>query len=148
MKMLVRYLLTAISGLMLTCALNAQEVSSMDTELSRYEALCQECLGLKSRIASGETVSRRQAESMIEDFVLMNARLKEVKHKMTASQRVRFDAIGVWFATGEKPQRQSATSLEALPRPPHPLIMSSTPKIEELCPVECSHAVPHKWDYA
>lgn len=145
--MLVRYLLTVVSGLMLTCALNAQEVSSMDAELSRYETLCQECLELKSRIGYGETVSRRQAESMIEDFVSMNARLKGVKHEMTAAQRIRFDAIGVWFSTGKKPQVQSAPSLEALPTPPHQLIMTTTPKTDEICRVDHSHDIPGRRDY-
>lgn len=145
--MLVRYLLTVVSGLMLTCALNAQEVSSMDAELSRYETLCQECLELKSRIGYGETVSRRQAESMIEDFVSMNARLKGVKHEMTAAQRIRFDAIGVWFSTGKKPQVQSAPSLEALPTPPHQLIMTTTPKTDEICRVDHSHDIPGRQDY-
>jgi len=147
MKMLVRYLLTVVSGLMLTYALNAQEVSSMDAELSRYETLCQECLELKSRIGYGETVSRRQAESMIEDFVSMNARLRERKHEMTAAQRIRFDAIGVWFSTGKKPQVQAAPSLEALSPLPHPLIMSSNPKIEELCRIDYSHEIPGGQDY-
>ena len=145
--MLVRYLLTVVSGLMLTCALNAQEVSSMDAELSRYETLCQECLELKSRIGYGETVSRRQAESMIEDFVSMNARLKGVKHEMTAAQRIRFDAIGVWFSTGKKPHVQAAPSLEALAPLPHLLIMSSNPKIEELCRIDYSHEIPGRQDY-
>ena len=147
MKMLIRYLLTVISWMMLTCALNAQETSSMDAELSRYETLCQQCLELKSRIAAGEIVPRRQAESLIEDFVSMNARLKDIKHEMTVAQRIRFDAVGVWFATGEKPQVQSAPSLKALPRPPHPLIMSSNPKIEELCRIDYSHEIPGRQDY-
>lgn len=145
--MLVRYLLTVVSGLMLTCALNAQEVSSMDAELSRYETLCQECLELKSRIGYGETVSRRQAESMIENFVSMNARLKGVKHEMTAAQRIRFDAIGVWFSTGKKPQVQSAPSLEALSPLPHPHILSSQSPIDELYRVEFFHEIPTRRDY-
>lgn len=145
--MLVRYLLTVVSGLMLTCALNAQEVSSMDAELSRYESLCQECLELKSRIGYGETVSRRQAESMIEDFVSMNARLKGVKHEMTAAQRIRFDAIGVWFSTGKKPQVQAAPSLEALSPLPHPHILSSQSPIDELYRVEFFHEIPTRRDY-
>lgn len=145
--MLVRYLLTVVSGLMLTCALNAQEVSSMDAELSRYETLCQECLELKSRIGYGETVSRRQAESMIEDFVSLNARLKEVKHEMTAAQRIMFDAIGVWFSTGKKPQVQSAPSLETLSPLPHPHILSSQSPIDELYRVEFFHEIPTRRDY-
>jgi hypothetical protein len=147
MKMLVRYLLTVISGLVLTCALNAQVVSSMDSELSRYEALCQECLELKSRIAAGEIVPRRQAESLIEDFVSMNARLKEDIHEMTAAQRKRFNAVGVWFSTGRKPQVQSAPSLEALPAPPYPHIMTTTPKTDEICHVDHSHDIPGRQDY-
>lgn len=147
MKMLVRYLLTVISWMMLTCALNAQETSSMDAELSRYEALCQQCLELKSRIAAGEMVPRRQAESLIEDFVSMNARLKEVKHEMTVAQRIKFDAVGVWFSTGEKTQVQSAPLLEALPAPPRPLIMTTTPKTDEICRVDHSHDIPGRQDY-
>lgn len=147
MKMLVRYLLNVISGLVLTCALNAQEVSSMDSELSRYEALCQACLELKSRIAAGEMVPRRQAESLIKDFVSMNARMKEDIHEMTAAQRKRFNAVGVWFATGEKPQVQSAPSLEALSTPPHPLIMTTAPKIDEICRIDHYHDIPGGQDY-
>ena len=147
MKMLVRYLLTIVSGLMLTCALNAQEVSSMDAELSRYETLCQECLELKSRIASGERIPRSDAEKMIGSFVSLNARLKEVKHEMTAAQRQMFDAVGVWFATGVKPQVHAAPSLAVLPSPPHPHILSSQSPIDELYRVEFSHEIPHKWDY-
>ena len=147
MKKLVRYLLTVISGMMLTCALAAQEVSSMDADISRYEALCQECMELKSRIACGEPVSRRHAESLIDDFVSMNVRLKEVKHEMTVVQRMRFESVGVWFSTGKKPQVQPPPSLEALPEPPHQLVMSSTPQIEGLCRIDCSHEIPRRQDY-
>lgn len=145
--MLVRYLLTVVSGLMLTCALNAQEVSSMDAELSRYETLCQECLELKSRIASGESIPRSDAEKMIGSFVSLNARLKEVKHEMTAAQRIMFDAIGVWFSTGKKPQVQSAPSLETLSPLPHPHILSSQSPIDELYRVEFFHEIPTRRDY-
>ena len=147
MKKLVRYLLTVISGMMLTCALAAQEVSSMDADISRYEALCQECMELKSRIACGEPVSRRHAESLIDDFVSMNVRLKEVKHEMTVAQRIRFDAVGVWFSTGVKTQVQSVPLLEALPAPPHPHIMTATPKTDDICRVDHSHDLPGRQDY-
>ena len=103
MKTLVRHILCTIPALVFTCTLSAQESSALDAELSCYEALCQKCLELKPRIASGEKIPRVTAEEMIGMFVSMNASLKGSRADMTVAQRKRFDAVGVWFTTGEKP---------------------------------------------
>ena len=89
--------------LLLTVTLHAQDLSVRDAELSRYEVLCEECLDLKTRIAAGEKIPRKYAQDMLDSFISMNADLKERQEYMTASQLRRFNAVGVWFTTGEKP---------------------------------------------
>lgn len=145
-KILVRHILCVISALMFTCTLSAQDRSALDAELSRYEALCQECLELKSRIASGEKIPRVMAEEMIGRFVSMNASLKECRGDMTVVQRKRFDAVGVWFTTGERPQIDLGVALE-------PVLWSFTPYVTSEAPSDISiryvppvGVPPRKWD--
>ena len=100
---LVRKCITYLVLLLMTVTLRAQDVSVRDVELSRYEVLCEGCLDLKARIAAGEKISRKYAQDIIDSFISMNADLKERQEYMTASQLRRFNAVGVWFTTGEKP---------------------------------------------
>lgn len=81
----------------------AQE--SLDSELERYEQMCEVCLELKARMSRGEQISRDEAKSTIDFFVTTNRRLKSRESEMTAMQRQRFKDVGEWFATGVRPQK-------------------------------------------
>ena len=75
----------------------------IDEQLHMYEDMCEQCMDIKSRAASGENVSRTQVESLIATFLALNKTLKSQENEMTAAQRHRFAQIGRWFATGERP---------------------------------------------
>ena len=75
----------------------------IDEQLGQYEDLCEQCMDIKSKAASGENVSRTQVESLIATFLALNKTLKSQENEMTAAQRHRFAQIGRWFATGELP---------------------------------------------
>lgn len=95
-----------------TCLLaSAQE--SLDSEIERYEQMCEVCLELKARMDRGEQISREEARSTIDFFVTTNKRLKSREAEMTALQRQRFRNVGQWFSTGVRPQ--SPFGAEALP---------------------------------
>ena len=75
----------------------------IDEQLGQYEDLCEQCMDIKSKAASGENVSRTLVESLIATFLALNKTLKSQENEMTAAQRHRFTQIGRWFATGELP---------------------------------------------
>lgn len=98
---LVKHILCAI--LMLVAFSAAGQDRRLDEQLGRYEDLCEQCMDIKSRAASGVNVSRTQVESLISTFLALNKTLKSQENEMTAAQRHRFAQIGRWFATGELP---------------------------------------------
>lgn len=101
-RMAFKYLVSVLIGLFFIIHAGAQE--SMDVELSRYETVCGMCMDLKTRISSGEQVSKDEATSMINVFVGMNRKLKALESHMTALQRRKFEAVGKWFSTGVRPE--------------------------------------------
>lgn len=92
---------------------HAKAQESLDSELERYESMCEVCLELKSRMAKGELISRDEAKSTIDFFLTTNKRLKSREHEMTALQRQRFRDVGEWFTTGVRPQKPFG--MESLP---------------------------------
>lgn len=76
---------------------------SLDTFLARYEQSCEDCLNLRERVDSGEKISKDQAEYMVQSFLNLHRLLKGMEPELNSRQKVRFDAIGSWFKTGEKP---------------------------------------------
>ena len=89
--------------LMLVAFSAAGQDRRIDEQLGQYEDLCEQCMDIKSKAASGENVSRTQVESLIATFLALNKTLKSQENEMTAAQRHRFAQIGRWFATGELP---------------------------------------------
>lgn len=114
MKTLARHILLVIFLVLRVGMLMAQERSDLAEELSRYEALCEECLDMKARVVGGEKVTRKTVADMLRRFVSMNATLKARRSEMTVEQRRRFDALGVWFSTGEKPAVLSESGLQPI----------------------------------
>jgi hypothetical protein len=80
----------------------------IENQLDKYEYLCGQCMDVKSKAASGETVSRNMAKSLIESFLAYNKILKNQEDEMTAAQRHRFAQIGRWFSTGVRPETFTA----------------------------------------
>ena len=76
----------------------------LEARLNQYEALCAQCLELKSRVAAGETISKTQAQSQVALFLNMNKEIKACQSEMTPEQSARFAAIGQWFTSGVKPE--------------------------------------------
>lgn len=114
MKSISGYILVLIFALVLNFDSLAQDraVDDMDARLAEYEALCRECLALKARVASGERLSRDEAEGLLSSFVAVNRSLKDCEDAMTVVQRQRFVAIGRWFSTGEPPQMPDQAVLQ------------------------------------
>lgn len=143
----VAYILLLVAGLFMTGTLSAQDLSGLDAEISRYETLCEDCLNLKVRMDAGERISRQEARDMVGRFVAMNASLKERRMEMTAAQRKRFDDIGIWFSTGQRP------SLSVYPMPeledirPCPYRVSSDAASTSLSLPEYPLKRFRRWDY-
>lgn len=97
----------------------AQAQESLDSELERYERMCEVCLDLKARMARGEQISREEAKATIDYFVATNKRLKSKEAEMTALQRQRFRNVGQWFATGVNPKNPICA--DSLPVPEYSL---------------------------
>lgn len=114
MKSISGYILVLIFALALNFDSLAQDraVDDMDARLAEYEALCRECLALKARVASGERLTRDEAEGLLSSFVAVNRSLKDCEDAMTVVQRQRFVAIGRWFSTGEPPQMPDQAVLQ------------------------------------
>ena len=109
MRRLVKHILCTL--LMLVAFSAAGQDRRIDEQLDRYEYLCEQCMDIKSKAASGENVSRTQVESLIATFLALNKTLKSQENEMTAAQRHRFAQIGRWFATGERPDTISPLPL-------------------------------------
>ena len=103
MKIPVRHIVTLFLCVFSFHMVKAQE--SLDSELERYEQMCEVCLELKARMARGEQISREEAKATIDFFVTTNRRLKSKEAEMTAMQRHRFRDVGEWFATGVRPPK-------------------------------------------
>ena len=66
-KIPVRYIVTLFLCVFPFHMVKAQE--SLDSELERYEQMCEVCLELKARMARGEQISREEAKATIDFFV-------------------------------------------------------------------------------
>ena len=104
----------------------AQE-RSHDDLLDEYEELCDRCLGLRSRLAAGEKVSRSEAQSLIDRFLAMNKVIKSQVKEMPVVKRQRFEAINRWFSSnGQRPQKDP-------PRIPDVMCQVASPILLEQC---------------
>ena len=117
----MKYILCSV--LMLVVFSAAGQDRRIDEQLDRYEHLCEQCMGIKSRAASGENVKRSTAEALIDSFLAQNKALKAQEGEMTAAQRHRFAAIGGWFSTGVRPEKLPPPLLqEGLMSAPTPVL--------------------------
>ena len=103
MKKLSGHILYMILFLLTSVAAYGQE-KNFDKLLDRYESLCGECMDMKARAASGAGVSRDEARSLIDAFLVINRVLKADEKNMTVLERRRFAAIGTWFSGGTPPE--------------------------------------------
>lgn len=103
MKTASRYILCLICTIFPTFCLYGQDSSGLDAELNLYELACSRCMDLKNRVGMGEHVSRNEASALIGRFLNMNSGLKSSYDIMNPGQRLRFDAINKWFASGVRP---------------------------------------------
>lgn len=117
----IRYILCAL--LMLVAFSAAGQDRRIDEQLRMYEDLCEQCMDIKSRVKSGENVSRSMVKSLIDSFLAHNKTLKRQEVDMTAAQRHRFAQIGRWFATGERPDTISTLPLVQAELPCAPVAM-------------------------
>lgn len=104
MRFALGHILVLLSALFLTLTVKGQSQSDLDKRLNRYELLCSECLDLRTKVNSGERVSRTEAASLINRFVAMNAEIKADSTLMTRNQKARFEAISQWFTKGSRPK--------------------------------------------
>ena len=116
MKKLSGNILYMILLLLTTMDAYGQE-KKFDRLLDRYESLCGECMDMKARAASGASVSRDEARSLIDAFLDMNRVLKADEKNMTVLERRRFAAIGTWFSGGTPPEPEPywVPSVQSLP---------------------------------
>lgn len=99
-----------------TC--RAQEVrqGSIDSELDRYEFLCDMCMDLKDRIRQGKNISKAEAKTLIDLFLTKNKELKSREHDMSEFQKMRFSVVSQWFSTGKRPSYADVALFGALPQ--------------------------------
>ena len=77
--------------------------SETEVQLNQYELLCHECQELKNKVKAGVSVSRKDASETIRRFVEMNSLIRTMTASMSPEQKIRFEAINIWFSTGERP---------------------------------------------
>lgn len=117
---LKRFFVFAIA--LFICASTGAQVKQgdvWDTALDRYEKICDECIGLKARIAAGEKVTREEANVVIMELSQLRQQLNGENGQMSAQQRERFNWIKECFEQGkkvsecERPSPQPSTEKDA-----------------------------------
>ena len=116
MKTASRYILCLICTIFPALCLYGQTSSELDAGLNRYELACGRCMDLKKRVSNGEQVSRNEAADLIGNFLNMNSDLKKSYDLMNSGQRLRFDAINKWFASGIRPPVMNHAPLPSVSR--------------------------------
>lgn len=114
MKTALRHILCLISLFLLTTGLNGQNSKEYDAKLNQYELLCEECLDLRTLVASGAEVSRTHAAGLINDFVAMNKEFKALEEAMNSRQKSRFMMINRWFSSGKRPLAMDHVTLDSV----------------------------------
>lgn len=121
---------------------------SLDVCLDEYEAICAKCMDLKVRLASGENVSRAEAQSFICRFLTCNRSLKSRTSEMTAIQNRRFSSIGKWFSSGVRPEPEvppmlpQLSPVSSLCRPSHSYVLAQPP-VSDYIPEETVDGSDH-----
>ena len=88
----MKRLFAVIPILFICFALNAQD-RRWDSALDQYQQICEECISIRSRYASGEAVQAASVASLLSRLANLRNTLKEAEGQMTPAQRLRFEAI-------------------------------------------------------
>ena len=111
MVQIVKYLLVAAVWLLLSCAA-ASGQTDWDTVLDRYERISRQCLELRAKVVSGETVADRSLAGLLQELSQLKSTLQGASGKMSPAQRKRFSRIRDEYAKaigGNPPQQKSKT---------------------------------------
>lgn len=121
--LLVKRFIAYFLAFFLCISLYAQ---SWDAALDLYEQICNESIGLRSRIAAGEKVSSSAVTSLLGQLSSLRKTLGEAEGKMTPSQVARYNMIRGRYedAFGERLKR-----MEAIPHP-EPIVVT-LPRVQE-----------------
>lgn len=114
MKTGLRHIIGLLCLIFATLRLHGQAIPDPAFILNQYELKCAECVDLRTRVNSGEKVSRQQAKALLDEFVDMNKDVRALQDSLTAYQQTRFEAINIWFATGQRPMMMNHRNLTAL----------------------------------
>lgn len=71
----------------------ASATDHWDKVLDRYEAICDQCIELRARIASGEAVPDKSVTALLGELGRLRSSLQEGTGNMTSAQRERFHRI-------------------------------------------------------
>lgn len=114
MKTGLRHILCLVCVFLAYFSLSGQTISDFDAALNQYELLCKECVGLRSKVNAGEKISRKQAKELLDAFVEKNGEIRSDEESMSHGQKSRFEAINIWFSTGQRPAMLSHKRLNAV----------------------------------
>lgn len=89
-----------------------------DELLDRYESICRQCLGLRSRQDAGQTISSKQLQGLLDELEQLKEQLRGAGDKMPAAARYRFEAIRRMYASGLLMDTRPP-QVEEPPLPPH-----------------------------
>lgn len=85
--------LFAVILLSIACiSLHAQD-RRWDAALDQYQQICDECIDLRARSASGERIQAASVAQLLSKLSSLRNTLQEAKGQMTPAQRLRFESI-------------------------------------------------------
>lgn len=78
-------------------ALRAQE-GKWDAALDRYESICRQCIGLRTRATAGEGVPAASVTALLSQLTALRTTLQGAKGEMSPAQKMRFESIRLRYA--------------------------------------------------
>lgn len=88
-------------SLLFLCPAKAQD-NYWDSILDRYEFICNECIDLKIRAVSGETITSGQISPLLESLREIRKEIRDNAGAMSLRQKARFERIRKSYNTGVK----------------------------------------------
>ena len=88
-------------SLLFLCPAKAQD-NYWDSILDRYEFICNECIDLKIRAVSGETITSGQISPLLESLREIREEIRDNAGAMSLRQKARFERIRKSYNTGVK----------------------------------------------
>lgn len=83
-----------------------------DRILDKYEALCNECIDMKSRVEAGEKISSKDISKLLNSLGKIREELKGGSGSMTHEQIERFESIRAAYTSAFAPQQEVVNSEE------------------------------------